>query len=179
MKTLFAMFAMFALVACGDINVPDTAQTKNQTDPGYDQTDTTSSTPTVKGHEKKGTDGTVTKTTAAAAAAAGDGAAAASASTTTTITHCAEKWRFDGRQMTWLEAMTSAPAGWRIPKRAEVADGWDEGELDEFLNQTISVWTATETPVDENAAFFFSLTNGTDYAGKKGYHFNLLFICTD
>ena len=85
-------------------------------------------------------------------------------------------WYFSGKRLDWYSAEFQAPAGYRLPTRAELTEGYDSGLLEDLFLEY--VWSSTESD-DELKANIFQLANGQSAFQDKRLAFLVIYIVED
>jgi len=82
-------------------------------------------------------------------------------------------WYFSGKRLDWYSADQGAPAGYRLPTRAELTEGYDSGLLEDLFLEY--VWSSTESE-DSLKANIFHLANGQSAQQDKRLAFLVVYI---
>lgn len=153
-----AMLFVFALVACGSINVPSTAASSSTATDTGTGTDLHADVPPAGPVATPATTAPTAPATGATASASASCTAFASAGAAGGAAAVAlpPQIAFGGDPKTWTEATAAVPAGYHLPTRGELVELSDTGI---FTEKTGAWWTATESNI-AGSAWVFSPDSG-------------------
>jgi len=86
----------------------------------------------------------------------------------------AAKWLYQGAPATWEEANDQAPEGYRLPTRAELVDGYDNGEFEDVVG--LVVWSTTELVNQPGYIIGMNLGTGSESRFYEGIKLHVVYV---